>query len=156
MIYLANSGEHFLVAATPQTDDPAFRQTQTLMGNLVDMEGKKSAWGGEKRRRAGTGQRRRGQICGGNWKHMQWSGCRSSPSLRYPDNRTQQRREMGQKWCEAECEGDDTWPVTGILWNKDGNQQQRLNKHTRPTCFLICFRSLCSKCVSLMYYSSNT
>lgn len=128
MIYLAKTGEHFLMAATPQTDDPAFRQTQSLMGNLVDMREK---WDGEGRKKGKNRPEKERADLWGELETYAVVWLPVFPSLRYPDNHTQQRREIGQKWCEADCEGDDTWPVTGTLWNKDGDQQ-KLNKHTRP------------------------
>lgn len=84
--------------------------------------------GGHEEAKTGEGRSARG-----NWKHMQWSDCRSSPFLPHPDNHTQQRREMGQKWCEAECEGDDTWAVfcsrLAVFYGRKMATRKMLNKY---------------------------
>lgn len=95
-----------ILASASVARAPAW-QILSLLGKLMNggqERGRGKRNGGEMgKKRGGEGERKGiGNTCSGLTAGL-------PPPLPHPDNRTQQRRELGQKWCEAECEGDDTW-----------------------------------------------
>lgn len=100
---------HFGISFSSQSPSLANTKSTGQIDGRRTGEGKRE----EERRRDGE-EERRGK--GGRGEERKGIGNTCSgltaglpPPLPHPDNRTQQRRELGQKWCEAECEGDDTW-----------------------------------------------
>lgn len=100
---------HFGISFSSQSPSLANTKSTGQIDGQRTGEGKRE----EERRRDGE-EERRGK--GGRGEERKGIGNTCSgltaglpPPLPHPDNRTQQRRELGQNWCEAECEGDDTW-----------------------------------------------